>query len=155
MDEELVRDSSSDNDGDAEKSVSPFPYTEFMEKQCPIYMAMGMTYTEYWDGDNDLPIYYREKAKIERRRKNYEAWLQGAYIYRALLAVAPCFNALMKDHTPSDYPDELIPENEEEVKELEVLRKKKEQRRQIERLKAQAIKMNEKLKKEGGVDNGE
>lgn len=150
MDEELVRDSSSDNDGDAEKSVSPFPYTDFMKKQCPIYMAMGMTYTEYWDGDNDLPIYYREKAKLERRKKNYEAWLQGAYIYRALLAVAPSFNALAKDNTPSDYSDELIPETEEEVRELELERKKKEQRKQMERLKAQAIKINEKLKKEGG-----
>lgn len=148
----MVRDSSSENDGDTDTEVSPFPYSEFMESECPYYMAMGMTYKEYWEGSSELTIMFREKAKIERKRRNYEAWLQGAYIYHALMAVAPAFNALAKDHTPADYLDELIPQTKEEVEEQRVEKERREMQERIRQLKERAMRMNEKFEKKGGVE---
>lgn len=154
MDEELVRNSSSDNDGDTSKTVSPFPYSEYFEEQCPYYMAMGMTYTEYWEGSNELTVFFREKAKIERKRRNYDAWLQGAYMYHALLAVAPAFNALAKDHTPSDYLNDVIPQTRGEAEEQRIRRERKRMEEQMARFKANVIKVNKTLenREKGGVE---
>lgn len=154
MDEELVRDSSSGNDGDTDTTVSPFPYSDFMERECPYYLAMGMTYEEYWEGSAELTIFFREKAKIERQRKNYEMWLQGAYIYHALMAVAPAFNALAKDHTPSDYLDDVIPQTKQEAEKQKIRKERKRMEEQMNRFRASVMNVNRTLKKreEGGVE---
>lgn len=65
-------------------------------------MAMGMTYEEYWDGDNDLCKYYRKAEEIRTERRNQELWLQGAYIYEALMDVSPAFRAFSKSR-PQPY----------------------------------------------------
>lgn len=67
------------------------------EEQCPVYMSYGMSYADYWDGDNELPKYYRELAKIQVKERDYQAWLTGCYVYSALTRVYPLFNALSND----------------------------------------------------------
>ena len=75
----------------------------------PQYLAIGMTYDEYWNGDNCLPRYYRKKHKLQRAEANHMAWMQGAYVYEAILACAPTLNALSKNKEPVPYRDAPIP----------------------------------------------
>ncbi len=46
-------------------SKNQFTYSELFERECPRYMSMGMTYKEYWEGDNDLPIEFKYPEKPE------------------------------------------------------------------------------------------
>lgn len=70
-------------------STKQFTYSELFERECPRYMSMGMTYKEYWEGDNDLPIFYRKKHEYDLQHMNEMAYLQGAYVAKA---IAACFS---------------------------------------------------------------
>ena len=50
----------------------------------PEYLAMGMTYDQFWKEDCSLVIPYREAYRIRQEEMNRMAWLQGLYMYRAL-----------------------------------------------------------------------
>ena len=50
----------------------------------PLYLAMGMTYEQFWQGEPDLVKAYREADNIRRRRRNEEMWLEGIYMVEAL-----------------------------------------------------------------------
>lgn len=50
----------------------------------PEYLAMGMTYDQFWKEDCSLVIPYREAYRIQQEEMNRMAWLQGLYMYRAL-----------------------------------------------------------------------
>lgn len=63
-----------------------------LDEQCPVYMSYGMSYREYWDGDNDAPRHYRELAKIRVKEKDCQAWSVANYVYVALARVYPLFN---------------------------------------------------------------
>ena len=79
-----------------------------------------MSYSDYWDGDPVIAKYYREKFRCDMDRKNTEFWLQGMYVYDAILRCAPVLNALSKKHEPVAYMDEPIPLNNKESKEKEI-----------------------------------
>lgn len=68
-----------------------------------MYLAMGMTYDEYWHGRSELVIYYREAEKIKAERDNYKAWLQGAYVYEAICCAFPLYNPMSNQHSPLPY----------------------------------------------------
>lgn len=119
-------------------------------------MSYGMTYDEYWNGDNFLPRYYRKAYQIKREQADSEAWLQGRYIYDALLAASPVFNALSKKKEPLPYvkqpylQDVVIPK--EETKE-EKERKQMQTQRQL--FEAKVIEFNAKfLKRKEAEKNG-
>ena len=59
-------------------------YTEIFEECFPFYLAIGMSYAEYWEGDASLTRYYRKAYHIKQDETNYNAWLQGLYIYDAV-----------------------------------------------------------------------
>lgn len=94
------------NDG-AEKSA-PLSDGELLERLCPDYLAMGMTIDEYWNGDAELPVYYREAYQLKRRQKNFDAWLNGYYVYNALVCASPLFRDWLKDHHPEKYMQEPL-----------------------------------------------
>ena len=102
MGSELLVDESfpieNENRGKVGKS-SPFLLTETFEKHFPYYLAMGMTYEQYWYKDCTIVKYYRDAEKIRVRKKNEEAWWQGLYIYEALACVSPIFNPYAKKGT--------------------------------------------------------
>ena len=52
-------------------------------------MAMGMPYTEYWDGEPYAVKHYREAYKIKQDEQNAMLWLQGLYNY---IGVATALN---------------------------------------------------------------
>lgn len=53
--------------------------------------------------------YYRDAEQYRLERANEQAWLQGFYIYTALLNVSPVFNAMSKRKKPHRYLKEPIP----------------------------------------------
>lgn len=57
---------------------------EIFEECFPFYLAIGMSYAEYWEGDSKLAQYYREAYRIKQDEINNNAWLQGMYIYDAV-----------------------------------------------------------------------
>ena len=58
--------------------------TETFEESFPFYLAIGMSYAEYWEGDPKLTQYYRKAYQIKQEEINNNAWLQGMYIYDAV-----------------------------------------------------------------------
>ena len=58
--------------------------TETFEESFPFYLAIGMSYAEYWEGDPKLTRYYRKAYQIKQDEINNNAWLQGMYIYDAV-----------------------------------------------------------------------
>lgn len=59
-------------------------FSEYADELCGYYMALGVPEKEYWHGDPTHLKYYVKKHEIEIENKNYDAWLQGLYIYDAI-----------------------------------------------------------------------
>lgn len=64
--------------------------------------------------------HFREKNKRDMERKNMELWLQGEYIYEAILYASPVFNVFDKHPKPIPYRDEPIPLTQTDREEKEV-----------------------------------
>lgn len=105
------------------------------EQLCPYYMAMGMSYAEFWYKDVKLAEYYRKADEIRTRKRNHELWLQGAYIYEALCDASPLFRLSMKKGMvrPEPYAKEPYPITQAEVDE----RTARDARAKEERMKAE------------------
>ena len=79
-------------------------------------MAMGMPYTEYWDGNPYIVKHYREAYKIKQDEQNAMLWLQGLYNY---IGVATALNNgfnTKKEKSP-EKPLDLHPQKKEETPE--------------------------------------
>lgn len=97
MDSELVSSSLPDTGGSERNGSAPsFTYTEKFYELFPYYLAIGMTYDQYWNDDPRLVEYYRKADEIRTERRNEELWLQGMYIYEALCDVSPVLHAFSK-----------------------------------------------------------
>lgn len=113
-------------DGSPLREEPSFSQKEIFDELCPYYMAMGMTYAEYWQGSPRLAIVYRKKKEIEREEKNEWLWWQGYYNFVAVSTVVG--NVLKKKSSPAlEYlkkPIEII--KKEEPEEIKKERAKKE-----------------------------
>ena len=89
--------------GGVNSSPSEFSFSKIFDEHFPYYLAMGMSYEEYWNMDVLLVRAYRKKAEIEQQMRNQQAWLQGMYIYEALLDVAPFVKFSTKPTKPTPY----------------------------------------------------
>jgi hypothetical protein len=157
MGDELVTDSLSVNDGDGGTS-RPSPilrYGEKFEELCSYYMSLGMSYHDYWDGDNCMTKYYREAEERRKERRNSELWLQAAYIYEALLDASPVFNPLSKKNKPFPFRSEPIPVTYSGNKQAEERKKQKQLESGKEAMRAMMAAINSRFKKqkEGGEVN--
>lgn len=95
-DEQRISSSSTD--------IKPLTFAEWADELCPQYMALGVPYNEFWHGDYTQLRFYADAYRLRIDHENYNAWLQGAYIYDALCAVSPVLNAFAKRGTkPSPY----------------------------------------------------
>lgn len=65
----------------------------------PLYLAMGMTWAQFWEQDCTLVVPYRKAYQIRKEDENRFAWLQGMYIYEALCDVSPVMHAFSKPGT--------------------------------------------------------
>ena len=65
-----------------------------------------MTWEQYWFGDVTMVQAFAEAERLRQQRQNNQAWLQGRYIYDALLCVAPVLRAFAAKGTkPEPYID--------------------------------------------------
>lgn len=106
---------------EADTDSSSKSYTEIFDAQFPFYLSLGMSATEYWEGDNALPYFYREMWKMKQKQRNDHenmlAWLQGQYIAEAISA---CFS---KNHRYPKEPYKMeepvkVPKNKEEEQKI-------------------------------------
>lgn len=76
--------------------------SEIFWEAYPAYLTMGMSSDEYWNGDARACRAYRRKREEELKLQDEMLWRQGAYIYQALICVAPYFNSI-KPQKPEEY----------------------------------------------------
>lgn len=119
--------------------------TELFERLCPYYMAMGMTYDQFWRDDPTIVIVYKKTYRIIQEEHKWNNWEGGMYTYEALCKVSPVLHAFSKNGTKplpfSEKPygiekleEEISKNNVEEQREKE---EKEKQKVENERLRAQ------------------
>lgn len=111
-------------------AASPLSLMSAFEDACPIYMSFGMPYEQFWDGDVFAHRMYREAEKQKMIAKNKMLWLQGMYIYEALLDVGRYTKAFSKAK-PAPYLKEPYDLFEEEKRR----REDREQKARYEKMK--------------------
>lgn len=104
MGEQLLGEKFSQEDMGAGGDTSALSYTDIFYQCLPHYLAMGMSADEFWNCDPKLYPAYREMDRIKNERENERLWLQGAYVYQAILLTAPRLNSL-KPEEPLSYPE--------------------------------------------------
>ena len=95
--------------GAVEVPQTPDSYRELFDKAFPSYLAMGMTYDEFYNKDHTLAIAYRKAFELKRAKENEDMWLMGAYVYQAVARVAPLLIPFYKHPKPDDYLDKPFP----------------------------------------------
>lgn len=118
-----------------ESKVEVASLTKLFEEQCPIYMAYGMEYNDFWYGDAYLTKFYRESHKLKVKQKDEELWMQGMYIYEALCDVSPILHAFSKKGTkPLPFSEKPYLFNSEQFKSEEEKEQEKKNAELIARL---------------------
>lgn len=118
-----------------ESKVEVTSLTKLFEEQCPIYMAYGMEYNDFWYGDAYLTKFYRESHKLKVKQKDEELWMQGMYIYEALCDVSPILHAFSKKGTkPLPFSEKPYLFNSEQFKSEEEKEQEKKNAELIARL---------------------
>lgn len=116
--------------------------TSLFNQLCPIYLAIGMTYNEFWNEDPKCAKYYFDaykiKSRIDRKKDDINIWKEGVYHYEALMRVSPVLHAFCKKGTkPLPFPEEPIFKyndyEQETIQDIE----KKEREAEYQRLSAQ------------------
>ena len=148
MDSELEGDGGRGRVGSESKS-----YSAIFEKFEPIYMTYGMSFDEYWNGDNEAVRGYRRAFEQKRDIRNFDMWLQGKYIYDTLCAVAPIYRAFSKAKKPIDYLDAPYPLSEKQAEARQAEKEKRQYDKMMEQMKAFTAEFNKKFEK-GGKGNG-
>ena len=134
-----VTKSSTDTDEPPQKKLS---YSKTFEAVFPKYLAMGMTYEQFWDMDASLVKAYREAHEIKREERNFEMWLQGKYVYDAIGALAPILRTSLSKH-PSKaekYVDKPYPLTEKAAEKNREDEQKARMQAALERFKLEAEK---------------
>lgn len=127
---------------------------EAFEKVCPAYLSYGMTYEQFWDGDVKAHRAYREANKMRIRQRNTELWLQGQYIYEALIDVTPYIKAFSKSK-PRPYRDKPYDLFDDDRKRREEEERRERYDKMREKVAAFAKAFNEKRKeREVEADGG-
>ena len=81
-----------------DKAEHIFLYKKF-EEVCPYFIAMGMTYEQFWKEDVTMTKAYLKAYKMRQDIKEWNIWKQGMYIYEALCDVSPVLHAFSKKGT--------------------------------------------------------
>lgn len=91
-----------------------------------------MSFNDYWNKDCNIAVFYRKKHEHEQKEQNFNCWLNGAYIYNALIAVAPILNAFSSKHEPFDYLEKPFSLTAEERKQDELKKYQEMKNRMVE-----------------------
>lgn len=88
--------SETEGGGGDRRPAALFAHSPKFYEVFPYYLAIGMTEDQYWDRDCELVRHYRRAAQIRQELADQQAWLQGAYVYEAVLDAAPVLHAFAK-----------------------------------------------------------
>ena len=122
------------------------------EKVCPIYMVYGMTYHQFWDGDVFAHKAYKKAYELRQEDRNANYWLQGRYVYDAIVAVAPVLRAFSKAKKPAEYNEKPYDITASQRKRTEEEEERKRYERIKERVQLFADEYNKRRKE--AVENG-
>ena len=110
------------DDGDQvteeEPSSKERPFSDVFREVFPWYMAIGMSYDEFWNQDPYLAVYYREMHEFKRDEENQKQWWQGLYTYIAISTALSNIHLDGKKHKVNQYlqePLRIRPKTEEEL----------------------------------------
>lgn len=139
-------------EGGLEVNPSPIFLTvvEKLDNDCAYYMASGMSYQEYWEGDPEAVKHYRASQKIKVKEENARAWWQGYYVYEALLRVAPAlvFGSKSQPKPYLDKPHEVALDNQDKESQAQ-----KQFQEQMNKFRRSIDAVNEQLKKSSGGED--
>lgn len=156
MGSELVSDSPSLYWGGLVDDTAPVSYTGQFYNHLPYYLAIGMTFDQFWNDDCTLVKYYREAHELKRREKNQELWVQGMYFYEALCKVSPVLRAFAKKGTkPLPYTAEPYPLSRKEIREREEREEKSRYDKQVNKVLTWVKQVNSKYIKTLGKEEEE
>ena len=132
-----------------ERNLKPKTIVEIFKEAFPVYLAMGMTYREFWELDSSLVIAYRKAYQIKQEESNNSAWLQGLYFLQALQSGVPVFlNGIMKTKVDlPEFPQKPIPFSKDGKKKQE----EDKMKLQVARMKAMAEQFNATFAKKQGT----
>lgn len=116
-------------------SSSHFSFTSIFESVCPEYMAMGMSYDEFWNGEPKIAKYYREAEIRKIEKQNQMLWVQGIYFAKAIESTICVQLSGKKGGNKPKYPTEPLPITDRMQKAIE----EKKQQEEFEKLKAQLM----------------
>ena len=95
--------------GESSDTEAPDSYREIFDKAFPRYLAIGMTYDEFYRQDHTLVKAYRIAYKKRKQEENERLWLTGAYVYQAICKVTPLLNPFSKNPKADPYLDKPFP----------------------------------------------
>lgn len=95
--------------GEGSNTQTPDSCRNIFDKTFPMYLAMGMTYDEFYNKDHTLTISYRRAFEFQREQVNQDLWLQGAYVYEAISRIAPLLIPFNKHPKAEPYLDKPYP----------------------------------------------
>ena len=107
-------------------------YGDIFDEQLPEYMAIGMTYDEFWDGEYGTKRAARKAYSIrirnEQKLADRQNWYMGQYLIQVLHSVPLLVAGLnvKRGAQLPEYPDKPYFEQYEEQKKEEVRKKKEE-----------------------------
>lgn len=153
MGKELLTDDENAHEGDSISVESPFYFSEVFEECFPYYLSIGMSYEAYWDGDPSLVTAYRKAEEIRMHKKNWELWMNGKYVYEAVMRLIPSLN-MWKPKEPLEYTPEPYPITKKEYEERMQREEKKKQEEIRDRMKAFALAQRAKKKQVEEEENG-
>lgn len=100
-------------------------YNELFEELCPQYIAFGMTYEQFWDGDPQMVVAYRKAQIIKDKQTNTHMWILGTYVYEAICKVAPILGLnAKKGAKPIEWRKRPYPLTKKEIEEEKIIRQK-------------------------------
>jgi hypothetical protein len=99
-----------------------------------------MTYEQFWEGDSWLVKDYRKAQEYRRDETNFQAWLQGMYIYEAIADIAPILHPFAKKGTRArKYAERPYEFKKPDKKKSSVPEKDKEAKAQSDRILAKMM----------------
>ena len=144
-----------DGSDEGEAPVTPISLAEMFTSICPAYIAMGMTWNQFWHCNTKVHRSYRLAWEQRKQYRNWEMWWQGSYIYEALLKVAPVMRAAFGKGKveAGKYSEEPYPLTEKEAEERREAQRRQKMERMFEMFKRESA---ENLRKrEQGTGNRE
>lgn len=124
---------------------------EIFQEVFPMYLSMGMSYDEFYNKDCQLVNAYLKAYEMKQKENNTNMWLQGMYVYDAILSASPILHPFAKAGTEAiPYLEEPYALSKEEQEAREEKKKRAHMIKMKANMEARAAAINKKFK--GGED---